>query len=1304
MSRHNWLENDTEKFLTAITAVIMLSGLTTALSSPNTTQIVTLEDPANFTVQDNQAENVTLRLQPPKEATQALEMNKTGNTFSIELDGSNFPEKGLYHYSFITDAERFPQDGNFSLTVSSRNESLENKTLNVSDTESQLSGKAYCDYKSDPSDFTCEYENFQAGMILSSAIGLQLNSSEYAREKFENFTFGSYGSGFTNCNQAEPEFDCETSTGGSGYYESLVSGTRQGSLINSLWKAYGLTGNESVRELAMNYTEGSAEDCDVWNNSFNCSTPRAQGLMALGYWSAYEKTGNNTFKSIAEDLTGTNYSHPLIPSAYFRAYVFTSNSSYLSEAENRTREWLNDCPNCTSDEMNSLKNTLWTGYRATGDYGYYRNAVNLTSYSSDEYCSWNSSSCKNPYIQGLSTYNYWKALKSQKDLPEVIFNFRIDKKTVVGQNLTVDVDFQGKIEDPELMYRKRTTGDSSWMSCDISYFEGCEIPGGNISQQGPYSYKFQSETVSFPRNGSFSFAPSLVKNTFIDEARSFSTNDPERRCAPSEGDFECEDRALQAPMIKGFTDYLNFNMSVNSQDYVRNILNLPYATRYGSSNGAPFCTSKDRFMSCGPGGEGILEQDVEGSVRQGRMIKSLFSTYQENDRGKTYQRAMNYSLGAAEDCDVWNRTFEQSFECGSTQGQSEMIEAYLKAYDVTGNLTFREKALNLTEEALSMSKTSELGSALWEASSYFNESYRGLNLSGTAENISENFTGYCSGNCSVDQYVGFSNLFRDAFLFSENDYSSEYRSAVLNTTEDGECGPYKQDVSCSYPSGQGELMDLMWGSAYTMPVEIKVDDSFNTSKDTLTVGQQFSTTCSAQNNLENTTIQNVEFNLSTSEGLDPVSENTSYDAGDLQYGNSSEVSWDIEATSAGDRNASCAITSDSGYRDTINKDINIEAQEIEEEEDTSSGSDSSSSSGGFIGGGFTDTEEIRNQTIVYNSTFDIQWNRTLLEQLGINTTYRNYSQRPECFSPVRKIRGNNMTLDVQSNCSADGAVLIDRIPANTSLKTGRAVKGLAVERSSDLNERTELGLEYRGKNTSNFGKPLVLTSNFTLPPLEMVDIGSQRDGSSALISADLNKEASCSVYNQGKEVYTEETDNLVFQPSLDYGNATYRVECGDQSFTRTFTRERPQTKKEPQQDLGSIPVSWGIGALILAIIGLGLKYREEIINEAEMKIFEYRFNRFETAVEQGNTAEAIEAFDSMSRDISQEVLESDMDLMKGLMLYLLIDLVEEGKDHEVSLDVSDDLDELVQRYLGSSDGKAIRLVREKYEEATGREM
>ncbi|MFB6215934.1 MAG: hypothetical protein ABEJ72_03065, partial [Candidatus Aenigmatarchaeota archaeon] len=833
----------------ALILVIALSAVAgaAALSNPQHNRTVSPQDNVTFTVEAQQNQDVDLFLLPPKSSVEKFQMNYSNGSYNVTLGEENFQKKGRYRYKFSAGTTEFPSSGYLGMTVSALNQTLKNKTLNSSNTGAELTGSATCEFKS--GDFSCGHENFQSYMIFSSAVQYYVNTSSYNREKFYNFTLSSYGSTFSNCNQEVGDFSCNDDDFDNSF--NVSSGTRQGTLIYSLWESFSLVGNSSVKNLAINYTQGSAQECDVWSSDFKCNVSvgdsgRAQGSMALGYWSAYEVTGNETYKKFARKLTTTNYSHPRIISAYLRAYSFTSNESYLGEARNRTLKWLEKCPNCSDQEFVDLKNALWRGYRVTGEFGYYRNAVNLTAYSTSRYCSWNDTSCSAPNIQGLSTLGYWRAYMMQKDVNRSIFNPQVESETIVGQNLTIDVGMDGKVRSPELLYRVRSS-NSSWSRCEVGFFEGCTIDGSNLSAQAPYSYKFRlGNNTTFPVNGSFVFAPSLVKDNLIDEAEVFSSSDPENLCSPFTGDFSCEDDPYQAGMIDGYSQLGESNSSRVSRKFVLSLVSYPYVTNTNIGF-IDYCTESNGYIACESGPNPPKPSGFEGSTRQGSMIYSLFEAYEATGNGSAYERAMNYTLGGAEDCDVWGRSYTKSFNCSSVRGQAAMIKGYLKAYEVTGNRTFRRIALNLTENGVNMSASPRLGSVLWKASSYFNESYRNLSIREAAENVSESYSGFCAGNCTSSQYLSSASLFQNSYLYSGGNFSTDYRQALLNTTSSGECGPYKKDSTCSSPGDQGSMIDMLWESAYTMPVKIKVEDSFNLSMDAVKVGDNFQATCSVEN-------------------------------------------------------------------------------------------------------------------------------------------------------------------------------------------------------------------------------------------------------------------------------------------------------------------------------------------------------------------------------------------------------------------------------------------------------------------------
>jgi hypothetical protein len=1298
-----------------LTAIVLFQGIALTLSSPSLdNRTVAAGQEVNFTVEAQPDKDLELQLAPPKSSVKSFSMNESNGTYWKNISGSLFSQKGRYGYRFADDSQRFPSGEFFGLTVSSLNETIKNKTLNASDTQHENTNSGeYCAYKTE-GDFSCEFENFQAYMILSSAVHYSLEDTNYTKEKFYNFTTGNYAESlaYPTCDLSDgyDYINCENKTGSQNPLD-IQSGTRQGSLIYALWESYDLVGNESVKRLAKNYTRGSAESCDVWgaewNKSFECGKARGQGSMALGYWTAYEKTGNETYREFARKLSTTDYSNPRIISALLEGYKFTSNESYLEEAENRTKYWLEECPNCSSQEFMDLKNALWRGYRVTGEFGYYRNAVNLTGYNSSEFCSWNSSSCTYPNLQGLSTLSYWRAYSGQKDgVEKKLFHPEIGPETVVGENLSVEVGMQGKISEPNFLYRERGS-NSSWGECSVDFFDGCEVRGENITKQAPYSFRFRMQDNStFPVNGSFVFAPSLRKDTFIDEAERFTTSDPDRFCQPFSGDFTCEGDFIQSKMISGFSTFANFNRS-----YYRlgELVTPPYFSdsRYEVN---VRCEARNKFIGCNSG-SGPGSESFKGSSRQGSMIESFFSSYTATGNSSYYETALNYSLGGAEDCDVWGRRSTKSFECGSSEGQAAMIEGYLEAYRVTGNSTFREIALNLTEEAENVSSSRDLGTSLWRSSSLFNQTVLNYSLTGEAQNITEGYIGHCVGNCSPGKYVDTAEMFESSYLYSGGNYSTQYRDSVLNTTQDDSCGPFKLDRTCNSPRDQGGMMELFWEAAYTMPVELKVQDSFNLSSSTVKVGQQVQATCMVENRLQDTNITGLSFEISTSEGLSVVSNNTTYQAGTLQFNNSSSFTRNISADSTVSGNVSCTTDSDTAYRNTFLKDLTVE--EKQQEEEGQDDSDDSSSSGGGGGGSISSPalgglldEGPENVSFSYNNTStEVGWNRTLLEELGINTTFRNFSYRRSCFSASRGLYQNTSELNVSYSCESDEVVVLDAVPENLSLENGSKVQGYGLRHLENISDR-RINLKYSERgNKTDFQAPLVLSGDYEVPPLDVDFNWSSnltRENETLEVVADLSRESRCTISRNGTVVFSEKTKQLREEVRLMEGNNSINFSCG-KSFSDT-----KEVGVKPSEDIRGPDLP--LALFFLSFLGISLAastvyYRGEIYSRAEQALFDFYMGRFETAMEENDQPKAIKIYSRISgirdEEVGKMLLESDLNLMRGLRIYLILDLLEDDEVANSSIPIGEDIENLIERFMEDTDDEKLkRMIREKMQEVS----
>ena len=1296
--------------ITALT--ITLSGLALGISDASVEKPLEPGDSLNFSFQAEENASVSVKLLPPRSEVKTINLSASNKTYWKNISGEQLSTKGLYGYRISTLEEEYPPDSFLYFPVASLNQTLKNKTLNSSRTQhTYTDGSRLCPYRTEE-DFSCEYEHFQAKMILSSAVEYTFNRSSYVRSKFYNFTLGQYNNGsetfYGTCPQEDEDFDCGNNSATPDTVNASA-GTRQGSLIHALWKSYDLVGNTSVKYLASNYTSGSAETCNVWNNSFQCDTGRGQGSMALGYWTAFEQTGNETYREFAINLTSTDYSHPRIISAYLEAYSHTSNKSYLVEAEERTEKWLENCPNCSSQEFAGLKNALWRGYMVTGDYGYYRNAVNLTGYSSSKFCSWNSSSCDYPNVQGLTTLNYWRAYRSQKDEKRDIFNPDIDHRTIVGENLSIDISMQGRVSSPEVLYRERES-NKSWKSCRIGFFDGCVIPGENLSQQTPYSFKFSAEGLEFPKNGSLVFAPSLVKDSFVDEAREFTDSDPNIYCQPSQGDYTCEGEVRQSSMILGFSQKLQFDESTRHFKNLRNLIEPPYVVQSGITS---LCSVENSYLSCSTGGI----PSYQGSTRQGSMIDSLFEAYQLNGNNSHYSRALNYSLGEASDCDVWGRTGSRSYTCGSSEGQAAMIQAYLEAYRVTGNSTFRQIAFNLTENAENTSNSQNLGSALWESTAYFNTSMMNYSVLNRSENITEEYSDYCSGNCSPEEYAETGRLSHHSYIFSGGNYSDFYRNTVLNTTEEDTCGPFKVESNCQYPNEQGGMIKLFSDAAYTMPVKLKVEDRFNLSKDSLNVGESFSATCSVENRLQDTNITGLSFEVLTGEGISANTTNNSYSHGVLEFNQSAEYSWNFSAVSSGISNVTCVTESDTAYRNKIISEVNVteksgDNKSSEEPEDPSSGSSGSGGGGGGSddGGGSVDSgsgglvvEPVQNKTFSYNnSSTEISWSVELLETLGVNTTYRQFKYNKSCFSASRGLYRNSSSLYLNYSCKADGLILLDKVPENFST-IDRESYSVRVFNNSSI--RGEV-LEYSERGSADaFSPPLVLESRFEIPPVQVdanLTKNLARENSSLIVKANLSRSSNCTISRNEAVIYEERTDEVNQEIRLTEGNNSIEFSCG-QSFSRS---ENILLEKTPDKSLplGFILKSLS-SAILLSIVSAVVYFRREIYSRMKQTVFEYYMGRFESAMEEGDQAKAIKLYSriSMLRDeqIGKIILESDLELMRGLRIYLILDLLEDDEVANSSIPIGGDIESLVERFLeDTEDEKLERMIEEKLAEVS----
>ncbi|WEL19328.1 hypothetical protein [Candidatus Nanohalococcus occultus] len=1253
---------------------MLLVGTASAseLANPSTDGDYRVNQAVNFSVQNKTSlTNMSLQLAAPESGWKSFEMSYEDGGYGVTVPGSYFSSKGIYRYRFTNGSVSFPS-GSFRLSISAHNQTFRSRALNLTENVSESQD---CPYNT--TDSSCGYETFQAEMMLSNLEAYVQTDNQTFLNRSLDYALSSYddtGGLLGTCNHAENDFSCNDD--GNDDELEVSAGLRQGSLVNALWRVYGATNNSAVRALAENYSRGSAEGCDVWSDDFKCNTSTGQGEMIQGYWRAYTVTGNRSYKSIAKNLSATNYSSPSVAEALFDAYKLTGNNYYSDRAKNISKTLLSSYRNESTNvsERTHLRSLLafWNGYEATENYGYYFHASNLTSYSENYSCNPSNASyrCSFPDTQGLHSRVYWDGLKYRKDEERGFSDPQFGQETVFGINLSLKPQMRGDMRDPEILYRMR--GNKNWSSCDINLLDGCTLPASNVSNQTVYSYKFRDGNLSFPENGSFRFSISLGSEELEIEAENFSSANPEQYCQPWSGDFSCEDSFYQAEMIDGFSTAFLHNTIESYREGLVSFIESPFRTQAGST---PACSPEKDDFNCNTSS---VVEDLEGSLRQGRLIQTTLESYRSTGNYSLYETSLKFVKGSAEDCDVWR----QDFNCGSSEGQAAMIDGYWEAYKVTGNETYKEVALNLSRQAQGKNATERLGSALWRTYSYTNNS----SYSEQASNITDSSQTGCGANCGPESYGLGIRLFENAYVYGDNNtYLPEYRSLLGNTTSSG-CGPFKGNYSCETPEQQGLMVSGLYTAAYTVPLNYNTSESFEVPE-TVQADSGFEATCAVTNRLQSANLSDVQLELVLNSGLS--TQNSTYSASSrLPYGNSTSNTWSVTAGSGGQQDLSCVITSSSGLRETLSATVTVQE---EEESDSGGGGSGGSSGGGIPSGAFDEEPELpENITLNYSYVGNYSWNRTRLEQLGFDLSNKNLSFNATCLAVERRLGYNQSRLKLENTCGETDLLIADQLPSSQ----GRNIRTAVFE---DFNGSRTIEYGFRGHR--NWSRPSIVFSR----QLEDLQIQHQLEviGEYGMLDIDLNRESRCVLTRSGRQLYNGTSTSLKFNISLEEGQNMILFDC--ETASERFTAYREFEAQE--NDGGILPI---LGAAVLMLILSGAVYqRDQVISFSKTAVYRWYLHRFEKAVENGDVKRAIEIYKSLASllgvSTSKRLLDSDIELMRGIRIYLVMDLVQSGIEEDMDLPM-EDIEQIVYRYVEGTDSEEVKkLVVEKLEEVVENE-
>jgi hypothetical protein len=1252
------------------------------ISSANSTSVTFRMDPRNST-----DINSTLNVESDKLATKNYRpLFKDGKLIKkIEISGGR-PKHYAYNWSVSNRSSTVYSSGTF--TVPSGNETMRDYALRLTN---NLSNQypSYCNFN--VSDFSCGNEEVQALKIHMNRMAYEATDNKTYLRRSINYSIASYANKGpqSTCDASQNDYNCEDGLSSTPIYSS--SGERQGRLIRSLWALYASSSNSTVKSLARNYTTAKAENCPVWGSStsYICGNPSAQGLMMSGYWKAYQVSGNISYKRKATKLSTTNYSTnstaPALMRGLLAAYQATEKPKYLNHSRRIAKLRLQNLSNSTSEQYFEFGLGLTEGYEYTGNYGFYRNSIKLADYNISKLefsCSPSNADfkCSTPKQQALAASMYLDIYMNRKDLDREISNPSFDIPPVAGEEVTFDVDMEGKIQHPRLVIESNT---GNKIRCDISFIDGCRLDGDQISRQGVYKYFINSTRLRFPRNNSFRVAVTTPDAEKIRQASKFSGENVEDQaeCPIWSNDFSCEDTYYQAAMISGISEALKNSNNNSYQSKLKNLVKPPYykdLLKRGST-----CEPRQDIYSCNSRN---LGNNLQGSTRQGSIIRSLFKTYSVTDSRRAYDLAREYVSSNPSDCEVWN----QDFVCGSPDGQASMILGYWTAHRITSNITYKRIATNLSRESLNMSISRKLGAAYWKTFSLTsNETYLQR-----ARNITSKFTGECrKSDCSPQDYSRTGSLYRSAYLYGNNTYLETYRTLVLGTTTKNGCGPGKKDFSCDNPAYQGLMTDLFSSASKTIPLEFNATDSFSLNPKPLVPGQTTTAKCMVSNNLQDTLLENVSASLDLSEGLE-TSENTTKQIGNLTYNTSSAVSWNIEAREAGLQTATCRLLSDNGFTEVLQREIDVAEQTEGEDEPENSNPDA----GSFSSQAETDsTQNTENQTYNYEENRKL-FNLTINEmsRLGINTTLRNFSlAKKSCYTARRELSARPPTLKLNYTCSEDGLIVVDTLNNSNS--------SLLISEFEDPKEDISISYPVNSRKSA----PMVISYQ-KLKPLNMdVDYYISTNKSS-VVSADieLNRKERCNVRKGNVTVYNKTVKSSNVSLDLRENNTQILIKCGASKSSYTFVSETELQYEgvSPQsQDLPRLLLYLGLISSIISII----LYRRSSIDARQIYrsiMFSFNLRRFRYYISKNRQPKAVNAFEALSKysDVSESEteLQTNIQLNRGVRIYIMLEIINEelGEDPSALSRTADDLNNLVRNYLqDEKNEKMCTLVKNKAE-------
>lgn len=1214
-------------------------------------------------------QNLSVELESEIKRDRSITLNYTGNN---RFDGtlSGLPRAG-FDVNVTTDSSNF-RNLSRHVHVSAFNDSYTNSSERFTRSNSSV----FCSFlvpdqeTGERRDYTCEYEHFQGLMGLSQAESYSITknrtyrnrSLRFLTEEFSNDTSLQAGRSRLTCAPSSGDYDCNTSLDQNPF--SPLSGERQGIMIYTLWKAQQVVKSKNISDRAMNYTQGSAEDCDVWSSDYNCTVKdtdvtrdknaESQASMILGYWQAYSSTGNTSYKDIALELSNTSLSHPRMAWSMWKGYGLTGNETLKSRAINQTSSWLDRCPaNCRASQQVDLWLSVLEAHDTTGDNYYYRKAIEQAKEVDSPECSAlsNSTSCSNPETQGLMTLAMWRTTLEVQDVEPRFYMPEI--KRTQNSSLSVDAKARGLLSKPKVTVSNR--------SCSaISSGKPCIFPREVFKVQKGYGVQFQSESERLPKNGSIITHFSFENQTLLDLSKNYSTSRPASLCSPFRDDTTCNNVVDQAYMIDGVSAYAEESKNESALQVVRD---LAFGNFTGKEVDQDQCSPAEDDFSCNS------TQDTAGGVAQGMLAETYISLYERHDWEKGLKLGLRYARSNPEDCDPWSK----EYDCRGPNSTGSLAVGMLSAYKQTGNETFLDKA-----EALANAQA--------DTSTIMKEALLRLSHLTGNRSFKKRADMKATKTCEDCSGIGFERRQEVLRLGAVHRNLSLKNYTDFTARESRICSGF----TCQRPRDQGAL-SLAYAEAHSVsPVDLELSAEASSSS-SVQEGEEFQYTCRIENERPNTTIFNPEIRVFFSQGLSPRTANSS--APTLSFNETLNTSSQVTADSSGEKEIRCGLVSAPVNRNLTESLVSVSTPSTGQQEDSDEGG------GGGGGGGGLSTDSGSQQEEVAQDDFEPFEIKPSVKGENL-TTPPGYRSAPTCANLTRSVLRDYSVLRAEIGC--EDIYVLEKLPDTYTPETTYETfnDSVLVSLKPEIN--------YTGDaptNAGDWGNTRVLKQ---VPVNMSVDVGELNLSSGLIwISAETARRVDCNVETVSQDL--EIADTRGFNRTVQAKNNTViEITCGgDRSSVRAvgFKQENGPGQVESTPPRGDDPGRRQV--VFLALLGISgllgsvvLYRRSQVIVNAIKNIAARIYIRlFLFHVDRDSSVKALSSYEKarrLSTAKAEETLSEVTDIDKSKYLFTSLDII--GRSGGPSTEVQEAVVQQCRDYVEKNDDHMAHLIRKRLDE------